>query len=448
MEALETVLPSLIACLGAGPDPNIALLRFDSLVSHLPSAVNLFRLLEARPVLLALLGRVLAHAPTLADALARRAELLDGLIDATALAPPPPRETLIAEFGATEPGDDYQAILDQVRQRVGERRFAIGVQIIEGASDPVDAAQSHARVAEAAIEVLTRATIAEFEKSHGHIPGGELVILALGRLGGGALTHASDLDLIYLFTGDFATESVGARPTGATTYFNRLAQRVTAALSVPTASGPLYEVDTRLRPSGAQGLLAVSLDSFAQYQSDSAWIWEHMALTRARPVFGSAAARGAVARVIDDTLHRPRDADQLVAAAVKMRGDIATHKPPASPFDVKLISGGLVDCEFTIHVLQLIHGIGLSPRLRVAASVLAEAGLLDPAVVEAHAFLTRLLVTQRLVSPNSTEPPDASKSLVAHACRVEDWPALLARLDEARHLIAGEWRRVAGLAKG
>ncbi|MCV5707315.1 hypothetical protein OFN27_29540, partial [Escherichia coli] len=75
----------------------------------------------------------------------------------------------------------------------------------------------------------------------------------------------------------------GGRPLGATLYFNRLAQRVSAALSVPTAEGALYEVDTRLRPSGAQGPLAVSLDSFARYQRENAWTWEHMALTRARP---------------------------------------------------------------------------------------------------------------------------------------------------------------------
>src|SRR3546814_222939 len=107
----------------------------------------------------------------------------------------------------------------------------------------------------------------------------ELAILALGRLGGGALTHASDLDLIYLFSGDFTGESDGRRPLGATQYYNRLVQRISNAMSVQTASGPLYEVDTRLRPSGAQGLLAVSFDSFERYQKEAAWTWEHLALS-------------------------------------------------------------------------------------------------------------------------------------------------------------------------
>ena len=142
--------------------------------------------------------------------------------------------------------------------------------------------QSLAAQALAAIEALGAATVAEFEAAHGKVPGGEMLILALGRLGGGVLTHASDLDLVYLFTGDFLAESDGAKPLGATQYFNRLGQRITNALSVHTASGPLYEVDTRLRPSGAQGLLAVSIDSFARYQREEAWTWEHLALTRAR----------------------------------------------------------------------------------------------------------------------------------------------------------------------
>ena len=139
----------------------------------------------------------------------------------------------------------------------------------------------------------------------------ELVVLALGRLGGRALTHASDLDLIYLFTGDHLAESDGPRPLGATTYYNRLAQRVTAAMSVPTAAGKLYDVDTRLRPQGAQGPLVVTLDSFERYQREEAWTWEHMALLRARPVYGSDKARAEVERIIAELLATPRDRAKL-----------------------------------------------------------------------------------------------------------------------------------------
>lgn len=440
--ALEAMLPTLVAALGRAPSPQDALNRFEDLVAGLPSAINLFRLLEARPSLARALIDVLSHAPTLSQALSRRPALLDGLIDATALAPPPPFETLVEEFAAAESSDSYEQLLDLVRQRVGERRFALGVQLIEGSTDPIEVAQGYARVAEAAFDVLARATIAEFEQAHGRVPGGELLVIALGRLGGGALTHASDLDIIYLFTGDFLTESDGRKPLGATTYFNRLAQRVSGALSVATASGPLYEVDTRLRPSGAQGPLAVSVESFAKYQSESAWTWEHMALTRARTIFGSAAARAEADAIVAETLGRERDQAALTADVVKMRGDIARHKPPSGRFDVKLIDGGLVDAEFTVHLLQLRHRTALDPRLRTAMRMLADQGLIDPEVIPAHELMTRMLVTLRLVSPASTEPPEASQPLVARSCGQPDWESLVKAYERARDLVRAEWKRV------
>jgi glutamate-ammonia-ligase adenylyltransferase len=440
-EALEAVLPGLVAALGRARDPNGALNRFDDVVSRLPSAINLFRLLEARPMLARMVADLLVHAPTLAQALGQRPALLDGLIDASAFETPPSLETLVSEFAAREAGDDYQALLESARQRVGERRFALGAQLVEGAADPMAVAQGYSRVAEAALVALTDATVAEFEALHGRVPGGELAILALGRLGGGALTHASDLDLIYLFTGDHLAESDGRKPLGATLYFNRLAQRVTAALSVPTASGPLYEIDTRLRPSGAQGLLAVSVESFAQYQRESAWTWEHMALTRARPVYGSAAAREAIVAVIAGVLRAPRDPATLIADAVKMRGDMARHKPPTGPYDVKLVEGGLVDCEFAVHLTQLRHHAGLHNSLPDAIAALAEAGLVSPDLFEAHALLGRMLVTLRLVSPDAGEPAEVSRELVAMACGQADWAALVAAYAAARETISAAWRR-------
>jgi glutamate-ammonia-ligase adenylyltransferase len=266
--------------------------------------------------------------------------------------------------------------------------------------------------------------------------------VALGRLGGGALTHASDLDIVYLFSGGFMAESDGPKSLGATTYFNRLAQRVSAAMSVATAAGPLYEVDTRLRPSGTQGPLAVSVESFAQYQRESAWTWEHMALTRARTIFGSPPARAEVDAIIAEVLGRERDPAGLLADVVKMRGEIARHKPPSSPFDVKLIGGGLIDAEFTVHLLQLRHRAGFDPRLRTAMRLLVDRELLDPAVIPAHELLTRMLVTLRLVSPASTAPPEASQALVARTCGQADWPSLVKAYETARGLISGEWKRV------
>jgi glutamate-ammonia-ligase adenylyltransferase len=339
-------------------------------------------------------------------------------------------------------GSETEALLDRVRHIVGEYRFALGAQIVEGTSDAIVVAAGYGQLAEAAIETVTRRLVGDFEAAHGRVAGCEFVVLALGRLGGGLLTHASDLDFIYLFSGDFTGESDGPRPLGASHYFNRLAQRVTAGLSAPTAAGTLYEVDTRLRPSGTQGPLVTTLDSFARYQQEAAWTWEHMALARARPVFGSAVTRASLANIVADTLRRPRDRATLVADVIKMRADIATHKPPAGPFDVKLGPGGLVDLEFAVHFLQLACGVGLSPDLRVAITALAEAGLVEASLGEAHDLLTRLLVTLRLVTPGLGEPVPSSKAVVARACGARDWPDLLARLDVARQCVTRHWNAV------
>ncbi|MBB3983512.1 glutamate-ammonia-ligase adenylyltransferase [Sphingobium fontiphilum] len=441
-EALEDLLPGLMRELARSPDPDRAINRLDDMIGRLPSAINFFKLLAARPALVSLLGEILSHAPTLAEALGRRAELIDGLIDASAFDPPPPVAELADQFSMLEQGDDYQTLLDRVRQKVGDRRFALGAQIVRG-GDPLEAGRGYCRVAEAAVETLARATISEFEATHGRVPGGELAILALGRLGGGVLTHASDLDVVFLFTGDFAAESDGASPLGATRYFNRLAQRITNALSVHTASGPLYEVDTRLRPSGAQGLLAVSFDSFARYQREGAWTWEHLALTRARPIFGSPDARAALQAIVDETLHAPRDVDALAAQAVSMRGEIAKHKPPAGEWDVKLAPGGLVDLEFLIHVSQFRHGMAFTPDLKAALEQLVAAGHLPADLIPAHDLVTRYLIVSRLVSPKSTEPPEASRELVARACGLPHWTALLESYGRARQSIGQAWQAVA-----
>ncbi|HEU4961725.1 MAG TPA: bifunctional [glutamine synthetase] adenylyltransferase/[glutamine synthetase]-adenylyl-L-tyrosine phosphorylase [Sphingomonas sp.] len=443
-QALEDALPAMAGALGRAADPDAALARLDRILGRLPSAINFFRLIEAQPGLARLLGDILCHAPPLAEALGRRTELFDGLVDASALDPVGDVEALAAEMRRGGLHGDYQELLDQVRRAVGEKRFALGAQIVAGASDPLEVAAGYARVAEAAIDVLGGATVEEFARRHGRVPDSELVILALGRLGGGALTHASDLDLIYLFTGDYAAESDGEKPLGAVHYYNRLAQRLSGALSVPTASGPLYEIDTRLRPSGNKGPLVVSLDGFARYQREDAWTWEHMALTRARPIFGSPPARAAVQAVIDDVLAGNRPARDVVADAVEMRAEMAAHKPPQGPLDAKLAPGGLVDLEFAVHVAQLVHRTGFAPGLGTAIAALAGQRLLPPELGGAYALLTRLLVTTRLLAPDGEPPAPATRTLVARAVGVADWDAVVASLDVTRQEVLAAWRGVNG----
>jgi len=337
---------------------------------------------------------------------------------------------------------DYQALLDHVRRTAGEMRFALGVQIVAGTSDPLDVASGYARVAEAAIEVLASATVAAFVATHGRVAGSELVIVALGRMGGAMLTHASDLDLVYLFTGDFNAESDGAKPLGASLYYNRLAQRITAALSVPTAAGPLYQIDTRLRPMGGNGPLVVSLDSFRRYQQDEAWTWEHMALTRARAVFGSPAARAAVTDVIAAVLSGDRVAHDIVSDAREMRAKMAAHKPPQGPLDAKLLPGGLVDLEFATHVVQLTRKSGFDPNLRTAIARLVDDRAMPASMLEAHDVLTRLLVTLRLVAPDAVLPGDATQAVIARALGVPDWGGVEAALEQVCEDVMRFWGEI------
>jgi [glutamine synthetase] adenylyltransferase / [glutamine synthetase]-adenylyl-L-tyrosine phosphorylase len=438
-DAFEAVLPAIMAALARAPDPEQALARFDNMIESMTSAINVFRLLEARPALLQLVADILSYAPTLAEALGRNSEYLDALIDSSALDLPGDCATLTAAIRAKTSGADYQSLLDLVRAFVGEKRFALGVQLIEGRSDALAIARNYAHLAEAALHVLTAATIGEFEKAHGKVPGGEMVVLALGRIGGEALTHASDLDLILLFTGSFATESDGARPLGATQYFNRLASRVIAALTVPTASGALYEVDTRLRPSGADGLLCASVASFEQYQRNNAWTWEHMALTRARVVYGSDEARIAVDAIVEDILRLPRDREQLYADVVRMRREMAGHKKPKGSLDVKLMPGGLVDAEFIVHALQLHTGHGLFPQLGKAIADLAAKGHVSPAFADADHLLSRLLVLVRLIAPDCHQPGEPARMLIARSLGFDHWQALTAAVKAAKQTIIAAW---------
>ncbi|WP_120716766.1 bifunctional [glutamine synthetase] adenylyltransferase/[glutamine synthetase]-adenylyl-L-tyrosine phosphorylase [Tsuneonella amylolytica] len=436
--AFETLLPVLLERFAAASEPEQALNRWERVLLAAPSALNLFNLLLQRPGLADQLVRVLVLAPTLADELGRRPELLDTLIGKSALELPGDVAAIAGRM-RDEGAPDYERQLDRIRRVTGELRFGLGVQTIAATHDPLAIGMALSRTAEAALEVAQAAAIAEFERVHGRVPGGELVVLGLGRLGGGTLTHASDLDVIYLFTGGFEGESDGERPLGPTHYFNRLAQRVTAALSVPTAEGALYEVDTRLRPQGAQGPLAVSFDAFARYQREEAWTWEHMALARARPLTGSPAARAELAAIIASVLERPRDADTLRGDVLRMRAEMATHKPPQGPLDAKLMRGGLVDLEFLVHYLQLRDRTAFDPDLGTAVDTLVNEGKLPAAVREALALMTRLLVAGRLLAPDLARPSPAAAAALAEACGAADLDALLHAFAAARQDVATAW---------
>lgn len=454
--AWDRIAPALLEAMAQSDDPPRAITRWERIIESVPSLIATFRLLDARPDLIQRLVAALTLAPVLSDELARKPELLDTLIDKDALDLPGEIGAIMARMRGAAVRGDYEALLDAIRIITGEIRFALGIQLIEGLADPLAIASALSRTAEAALQLAAEATVEEFAAKHGRIAGSELLILGLGRLGGGALTHASDLDIVYLFTGDFTAQSDGTRPLGATVYYNRLASRVSAALSVPTAQGALYEVDTRLRPQGNQGPLAVSCEGFGKYQREAAWTWEHMALARARVLYGSPEARSELEAVLAEVLHAPRDRAALRDAVLGMRAEMARHKPGSGPIDAKLARGGLVDIEFLVHYLQLRGQAAdgrplaeaapqaLDPDLAAALAGLAEAGLIPADLAVPHALMSRMLVAGRLLAPDGREPPPSGARALARACGCESYDTLLEAFAAARRQVAQAWKQILG----
>ena len=442
--ALKDVLPILLESFAEADEPLTTLYRFDDLVRRVPSAVNLFRLLQANRPIAGLLADTVAAAPALAESLAARPQLLDRLLDASALDPHPPMAELEADWAAELAPLDIERALARLRDRVEEERFALGVRLVAGAP-PGELSRGHADVAEVAIRLHHQLVAREYEEVRGRIAGASLIVLAVGRLGGRALTHASDLDLILLHDGRPETRSDGARPQDATTYFGRLGQRLVSALTLPTAAGPLYEVDTRLRPSGAQGPLVLTVAGFELYGTQDAWVWERMALCRARVVSGSPEGQ---ARAVEALIRvrAPRDdAAEVRAKALAMRGQMAEAKPAGGPLDVKLLPGGLVDLEFLVHVEQLTSADGGSPVLDEALGGLIAAGRLSPDLAPAARLLADALFVLRLTAPDGELRSFAAERLTCAACEVADRTALDAALLRARRAVVSQWRASFGV---
>jgi|TARA_R100000501_G_scaffold17834_1_gene34246 glutamate-ammonia-ligase adenylyltransferase len=441
---LEQALPLLIDAFAALPSVSNALNRFDDFLGRVPSALRFFALIAANPRLAGLLSRVMGHAPLLAGKLARRPDLFDAMIGG-ASADLATRDALCERAAAVVgAAPDFERSLDAARHWAGEQRFTIGVSLLEGRATPAEAARAYADTADAAIAALTNAVVDDFAEAHGRVADGDPIVLAFGRYGGRALTERSDLDLVFLFSGAHETRSDGPQALGATGWFNRMFQRLVSALTVPTAAGPLYEIDTRLRPSGAQGLLAVSLDTFAAYQVETAWTWEHMALTRARLVVGHQ-HEDAVRIAIRAALDLEREPDVLRRDVSQMRADMMAAHPETGPLDVKRGRGGLIDLEFIIHYRQLLTGVALSPELGVALDALIADGQVDAALLDAHRTLSAFLVMSRLVG-DAIEGPGAAatRALVAARCDARDWTSLKADIASARRAVAAEWKRQFG----
>ncbi|MFL5266587.1 MAG: bifunctional [glutamine synthetase] adenylyltransferase/[glutamine synthetase]-adenylyl-L-tyrosine phosphorylase [Stellaceae bacterium] len=360
-EILTELIPELLRTFGATRDPDMALGRFDQFLSHLAAGVALFSLLHANPGLLALLAEVMAGAPRLAERLAQRPALLDSVLTEGFFAPLPERTALASDLGQMlGRAQNFEDILDVVRRWASERKFQVGVQLLRCAIDGVEAGAMLADVAETALSSLLPAVEADFARRHGHIPDGAYAVIGMGRLGSREMTLASDLDLILIYEAPPEVEaSDGPHPLSIPSYYARFSQRLIGAITAPTAEGNLYSVDMRLRPSGAAGPIASSLAGFVQYQSEAAWTWEHMALTRARPVAGDTTLCRRISDGLETVLRRPRDPAKLAVDVADMRRRVAEQTPRPAPWDLKNRRGGLIDLEFIVQYLQLQHAAAM-----------------------------------------------------------------------------------------
>ncbi|MRX49367.1 glutamine-synthetase adenylyltransferase [Paracoccus sp. S-4012] len=341
--------------------PDDALARFDGFLAGLPAGVQVFSLFEANPQLIDLVADICGTSPGLAAHFARHPGVLDSVIAGSFFAPWPGERGLrdaLAAAVATAlrgPGGGYERALDAARRFAHDWQFRTGVHHLRGLVDAEEAARQYADIADAVLGVLFAEVAAEFATRHGKPPGRGAVVLGMGSLGARQLNAASDLDLIVVYDPGRAEASDGPKPLPARTYYARLTQALLTALSAPTAEGRLYEVDMRLRPSGRQGAVATSLASFHDYQMTEAWTWEHLALTRARPVaFAGAPALMDEIEALRLEILAARGTDpRVLPDLAAMRARLAGARPSAGPWDAKAGPGRLQDIELLAQSLAL-----------------------------------------------------------------------------------------------
>ena len=356
-ELLTEVQPLLIEALAATANPDFAFVGFDRFLAELPSGVQLFSLLKRNPSLIELIAAIMGTAPRLARILSKRRRVLDAVLAPGFFGSVPSADDLGAIVAGELAGAaDFQDVLDRARGIGHEQAFLIGVRVLTGSISAARAGGAYALLAECMIAAMQAEAEREVAKAHGRVPGGGVAVVAMGKLGGREMTAASDLDLIAVYDFDARAElSDGPKPLPPMHYFTRLTQRLISALASQTAEGSLYEVDMRLRPSGQKGPVATQLSGFIDYQQRDAWTWEHLALTRARVVSGPPPLRAAVEQAIRNALTLERDPARIATDVRDMRARIEKEKGTEDIWDLKQVNGGLVDLEFIVQYLQLVH---------------------------------------------------------------------------------------------
>ncbi len=441
-ELFTRLAPRLLEAAHDSGAPDAAFLRFSAFFAGLNSGVQVQSLFLAQPKLLQLIVDVLALAPQLGNALARRPAALDAMLDQGFFGRIEPDEIEASVRSSADRAGGFEAKMDAVRRSNREQSFRIGVQLMAGIATAAEAGPAFTSLAQASVGALAPAALEETERLGGRFSG-QVGILALGKCGSGEMTATSDLDLVVVYQPDEEGAVSQTKGWWAETFYGRFTHRLISALSAPTTEGGLYDVDLKLRPFGADGPIATNMVSFEDYYDAHAETWEFLALTRARIVWATSEAfEDVIATAVTAALRRPREARKTAADVQDMRALMEKERPSAGFWDLKLAPGGLVDIEFVAQYLQLVAASAGAPLLQHTGQALAAsrlAGLADPDDLSAlesawrlQQDLSQILKVAIPGEPDPTGEPARFKSLLARAGGARDFRSLKARLERER----------------
>ncbi|MFQ6573653.1 bifunctional [glutamate--ammonia ligase]-adenylyl-L-tyrosine phosphorylase/[glutamate--ammonia-ligase] adenylyltransferase [Pseudomonas sp. UM16] len=376
-ERLDAFIPRLLAQAVEHADPDLVLERVLPLVEAVARRSAYLVLLTENPGALRRLLTLCAASPWIAEQITRFPLLLDELLNEGRLFSPPLAPELAAELRerlTRIPEDDLEQQMEALRHFKLAHNLRVAASEIAGNLPLMKVSDYLTWLAEAILnQVLAlawRQTVARHgqpKRSDGSLCDPGFIIIGYGKVGGIELGHGSDLDLVFIHDGDPQAETDGAKPIDSAQFFTRLGQRIIHLLTTQTNSGQLYDVDMRLRPSGASGLLVSSLGAFERYQQNEAWTWEHQALVRARVLAGCPNVGSAFEAVRAQILGQARDLSKLQAEVSEMRakmrdnlgtklsaaGTAGNAYEPGVPFDIKQDAGGIVDIEFMVQYAAL-----------------------------------------------------------------------------------------------
>ena len=404
---LAAIAPRLLAAIGRTPDPDATLLNLAAVADSLGGKGVLWELFSCHPASLDLTVRLCSTSPFLARLLVGNPGMLDELLDSLLLDRLPEPDDLTASLAALCRGAvDVQPILHAFK---ASQQLRVGVRDILGRQDAETTTAALAALAEAVLAAAVRAEEARLQ-DHLGVPtvGGaadgaraEPVVLAMGKFGGREMNYASDLDVVFLYDHDGATSrrrrGGGDAATTNAHFFGELSLRVARACNVLGPQGRLYEVDSRLRPLGRSGPPAISLDEFARHfaAAGPAAVWERQALLKARVVVGGPAAAGRVGEIVAAATWGRRWTAAEIESIRTMR---LRMEEGARASNLKRGPGGVVDIEFIVQMLQLVHA-GREPRLRTTGTLagLVAAHAAGLVADERFEFLSRAYRTLRAI---------------------------------------------------